>query len=300
MLMLVVGFGSLGTVVESSDETLSVSRSDLVLSIEVDSNQLQLFEPVTVIYRVTNPTTETITANVVMLQAAGRIEFRVTGPDGETTPYQGSRTLSVVGRETQHEPGSILVSEADLDRNSTHRMFPNPGTYQIQARMRIGPQPVPVWLESNSVEIQFNEPSGINAEAIQFFSDEDEFLRLLRGGAWAYCRKRGGSSCYQEISTFIKDYSASVYAPQITWNLAEAIAHGGIDVTPKFDLAIETYQYFLTEWPDHPSAARVMYGLAFTLRDAGETDEAARVAAEYAARFPDDTDRISSLISHLE
>jgi len=274
---------------------------NLVLKIELGKERYLLYEPVTVRYSVENPTASQIVAGVVMHDSTGHLELSITNQAGETWRYAGRGAANVVVPQTLHPPGSVMLSETDLSWNAraTDWAFPSPGVYGIQAKMWAGSdRGKAVVLTSNTVEIHVVTPSGKDAEAIEFLG-RDAFLLLQKDGPWGFCEGREGPGCFEELRTFLRRYSISAYAPSIVWHLGAAVEHGLVELTPKEQQAIELYRMFLGEWPTHPNAPRVMYGLALLLNESGRHREASDLRAEFERMFPEQKNRREQLAAEI-
>lgn len=296
---------AMATAVTGNNAAPPQQRSDLralIFTATVTKSSFVLYEPVTVQYRVANPTATSINATVLMRESPPFIEFTITGPDGGTQKYlpRGIDCKTVVGGGLE-KPGSVKVSEAELDWNraSSNWAFPVPGKYRIDAKKWVGNDPDPVYLEARPIEIEVKEPSGVDAEAIKSFASKDDFLRLIRDGASEYCDGRTGPACFEELDGFLRTNLASSYAPGLIWNLAESVATGLIKVTPREDLAVGLFKQFLTQWPTHPNAPRVMYSLALVLDKAGRHQEAMDVMQGFERTFPEQKGRAEQLQNNL-
>jgi len=266
----------------------SGSTTKLVLTLEAYRTSVVLYEPITLVYRLKNPTQDVIKSNVSFTG----IEFVVTSPEGKSTTHpRGGPVANVILKEVAHEPGSVMVSEGELAWRGEDGPFPVPGAYEVHARVYAGNRPTPVYLESDPVRIEVRQPSNADSKAIASFASESDFKRLLRGGATAYCEGRDGPECFDELERFLNEHSDSAYAPTVTWDLASAVANGRLGVQSGIEIAVRLYKSFLKQWPDHPNAPKVMYGLALALDKAGRSGEAAEVIREFERKFPEQKEK---------
>ena len=280
-----------GTAQETTSESLQ-PRPVLSLSVETPKGLYALYEDVTVVYRVENSVSNPVRGPVCTDQAC--MQVVVADADGNTATIPQNRECTGI-RFGERHPGYRRVSELDVHAAT----FSKPGTYTLVLRLWVGGDPDPVFVDSNSVLVTVSQPTGADADAIAYFQSLDDFHRLLYEGSWVYCRGRNGPGCFEEINAFLVRHSASAYAPRITRDLAEAVATGLIEVTPRHDLAVGLFTRFLERWPDHPHASTVMYRLALVLDDAGHHQDAVAVARQFAERFPDATEKQSWLNGHL-
>jgi tetratricopeptide repeat protein len=271
---------------------------DLLLRIEVPKRVVALYETVQVNYSVRNPTDQTITATVEMRYSQHAIKFSITDPEGNTEPYFAGPFEDGVLSDTVHLPGSVLNSETEMGVAA----FPKPGKYTIHATMGVGVDSGPAILKAEPVEIEVKAPGGSEAQAMEFFSSREEFLRLIQRGPRVYCEEKETSAprCFEELSRFLQQSSDSAYAPWIAWSLAETIASGGLKVVPRYDSAIGLLRRFLEKWPDHPAAPRVMYNLAFVLHDAGRKEEAIETIDAFEKKYPNRPDLVELLRGNLQ
>ena len=269
----------LGATTIPADPT-SDSPIRLELTLKAYKNAVVLYEPITLVYRVTNPTKDVITSSVNLIG----IEFVVTAPDGKRkTQHRDGIIADVVLNDVAHEPGSVMISESDLAWRGANGPLPIPGSYEIRARVYAGTRPTPVYLES------------VDSKAIASFASEADFKRLLGAGPRAYCEGRNGPACFEELKRFVDEHGKSSYAPTITWRLADAVANGRVGVEPQGDSAVSLYRQFLRNWPEHPNASKVMYGLVMALDKAGRSGEAAEVIREFEKKFPEQKEKAKSL-----
>ena len=277
-----------------------VHASALRLELRTAKATFVRFEPVVIEYKILGPSSRSVRATVNMDPDAGYITFSVKDPVGVAVPYShGHRDYIEV--ENIYPPGTSFVREVAMLWNSetSSLAFPKAGRYEVTARMFVGSHPDPVYIEAKSIIVDVVEPTGKEADAIDFFESRDRFLGLMKNGVTEYCQDLSGPACFEELSRFLRLHGDSAYAPQITWSIGAGIAHGFLDVSPKSDLAIDLYRGFLRNWPEHPQAYAVMHGLVGLLVEAGRTSEAQSMLTELETTYPERTDAIRNARERL-
>lgn len=154
-----------------------------------------------------------------------------------------------------------MESTADLRWRQTHHSFGTPGAHEIRARFYPGSQG---YLESDAVQLEVRQPTGADAEAIAFFSSEDEFERLISDGVSRYCRGENERNCAEEVMQFVEQHGQSVYARRIVWELATAVSRGVVTVERSFRVPAYLCQLYMENWPDHPSVPGVVQTIGTT------------------------------------
>ena len=273
--------------------SLSADASHLELTLNASKRTYVLHEHVVVTYVIENPTTEAITS---LTEPVHGIDWVVTDPTGRTLKQQGQGpVVDYIQQESVHEAGSFMRFVAELGPT----LFGVPGEYRLRARLFAGGS-TDVFLESNEVQLEMREPAGVDAEAIAYFASEEQFEKLIRGGAERYCRDRDGVECFDDLSRFVQTHQKSAYMPQIVWNLANTLAGQRLGGKPRGDDAVGYYQMFLDKWGDHPDAPKVMYGLVMALDRAGRYAEAARMIERFEEMFPLETRMARLLRSNVK
>jgi len=221
-----------------------------------------------------------------------KIEFSITFPDGHTKEFITGSIADGILMEKTYAPGIVGVSEVEMITNGAtgELAFPVTGKYKIQARMWVGNhlegQPQSVYIRAEPLEIEVQEPVGVDAEAIQFFSSKEEIVQLLGEGSVAYCKRSRDAECFGRVSKFLDQHPNSAYTPAILWDVADSVATGMLNVSSRSQTAIGLYNTFLGRWPDHPVAPRVMYRLATALDAAGRKQEAVALVGRFETTFP--------------
>lgn len=289
----------LGAATSTADAPAAVPpavQERLVLTLEAYRNAVVLYEPVTLVYRVNNPTSDAITSSVSL----SGIEFVVTGPNEKKATHRPGGILGhAILAPVRHEPGSVIFDESDLGWRGEQGPFPVVGVYEVRARVYAGGQPTPVYLESNPVRIEVRQPSQKDLEAVPSVGSEADFKRLLREGASAYCRERGRTTCLEQLALVVEQHQDSAYSPAITRTLGDAFSSVNPGDQSTYDRAVRLYQQFLDKWPDHPNAPSVMYCLAMTLDKAGRSGEVSDVISEFQRRFPEQKEKAIFLRTNL-
>ena len=276
LIAAMAGTLSLDSVANPAD-----SRTDLVIALETQKTTVALYEPITLKYRIHNPTSDIIKATVVPEVRISMIDS--TGTIRTYSPKRGCSGLI----ERSYPSGLIVSSDVDINESQI-----GPGQYQIRAKVQVGKDS---YIESSMIQIEVLPPSTIDRQMIATFSSEDEFIRLLSAGPANYCRESSAQACFERLNDTLVQFPASGYTPSLTWDLAEAVASGVLEVRSRRDVAVGLFRRFLERWPTHPSAARVMYRLAMVLDEAGRYDEARSTIQQFAVRFPDEKEKIESL-----
>ncbi len=277
------------------------SPNELVFELASSKPVYSLYEPVLVIYSVTNPTSRPIRAIIDLEYELHRISFSITGPDGRSNEYQEGPLPNVPAMERINAPGCHYVTENEMMNNAyTGLAFPKPGRYQIHANLWVGNYPKPVVLQAEPITVEILEPAGREASAIAFFPTKEAFLTLVRHGTGHYCDGRPTPSCFEEIRTFLAEHEASAYAPTIMRSLASFAAWERSSVTPKPDVAIALLERFLQLWPTHPQRHLVMARLVGVLYEAGRVSEAAQALERFDREHPDRKDVLGSLSGKVQ
>ncbi len=273
-----------------------------VLTTETGKKAFALYEPVVITYSVVNPTNEVIRGIVRMAVENRRIDFSITDPQGMTHPYQSGEIADGVLLERDFPPGLVGISEVEMIWNAATRefSFPGPGRYTIRARMSVGSALSKDSIQSSyltaaPIEIVVTDPSGVDLEAMRFFSSVEDFKRLVRYGAGEYCKGTPAVECFDQLSSFLHQHPDSAYTPEILWDLAESVATGMLDVSPRSQTAIDLYSTFLRRWNNHPAAPRVMYRLAMALDAAGRKQEAVDLVGRFETTFPGRQDLLDQM-----
>jgi hypothetical protein len=288
-LLLVAGVSSYASP-EQPDWAAKAKK--LVFEIVPSKSTYVLYEPVIVSYVVRNPTTENIKASVVMFPGAGRVMFWIE--DSEKGKFQsgpGATICLAPGVAADIAPGDVLISETQLmwNRETAELAFQGTGSYKIHGQINVGGSRVA--LTSEPVEIQIVAPENYDAEAIEFFDSEEEFLHLMKEGVYGFSKQKTESDWYGRLETFLEHHSDSAYAPLVQFELAGVVA----SVSQELELGIGHYRTFLENWPSHPYASRAMYQLARALRDTGALQEAIETVGLFESSYPERRDSITHL-----
>ncbi len=255
----------------------------LRLTIETHKDHFVLYEPVIVSYSIENPLSRPVRAIISLNYRQHAIEFTITSPAEVTTKYFGGGFADGVQVDQLHPAGFLGLERMEMvwNEETLNWAFPEPGKYVLRARMFVGDYPQPVYIEAAPRALEVTEPTGRNAEAIEYFESKDDFQSLIRRGAAGYCRGKPGPACFEELARFLHQYSDSAYAPMIARNLA-----GHLPVTPRVELGIQLLGEFMAKWSSHPHAPDVLYRLASALHEDGRHAEAATILRRLEKEYP--------------
>lgn len=299
-LALVWALGASPDVPQAVQAETRSEHQGLAFRIELAKTSYVLYEPMSVRVRVVNQGTTPIATTVLQNPRPPYLEVFVTNREGQASGVRRGARVNVAMVVRPLEPGIELSEDVEVHWNAATKdwAFPAAGEYQVHARLFAGFEEMP-YMESNRIRVTVKRPEGVDTEAIASFESEKEFARLLQDGPPGYCRGRTGSTCYEDIERFLRDFGTSAYAPIVTWNLAESIDAGLIDGPPGKQTAIVLLRRFLEKWPADATAPRVMYSLAFKLEHAGHSRDAAALVQEFKRKYPDRKKLIASLQSNL-
>lgn len=259
----------------SMAETLP-TRSELELRLSMPKQSFVLYEPVTVNYVVSNPTSHAIAASLAIDPSSQKVRFFIRSAGESEQKYSGGAIKDVAVADTLLGAGRFLASTIDLRWNNAtdEWAFPKPGRYEISATLWVGGKPRSVYLQSNTLQVEIIEPGGCDARMVEYFSSREDFLGIMHFGPENYCQNRDHSSCVEELKTAIDRSECSAYSPYILYRLASAIANELIKVNSKDAAAADLFDAFLLKWPTHPYAWKAQYGRSLALQRGGHSPAA--------------------------
>ena len=146
------------------------SFSDLTLEISSPKQKLVQFEPMALILTLSNKTSSPIAARTSIDLSAGFVELFTIRKNGEPVKIQN---LSPIAGLVIVRPGIIRSGESHQTKElltlDLDKVFPQPGTYQIQAVLRNGEGKQQV--KSNLLTIHVLEPTGLDIQAFDYLKN---------------------------------------------------------------------------------------------------------------------------------
>ena len=166
MLMLIF------VIVPSFAQTTPVQGSfaDLTLEIASPKQKFVQLEPIALILTLSNKTRFPVVARTSLDFAAGFLQLFAIRENGELIQIQN---LSPLAHVVVVRPGTIQSGQSyqtkELLTLDLDKVFPQPGTYQIQAVLRNGEGEQQV--KSNLLTIQVLEPTGVDVQAFDYLKN---------------------------------------------------------------------------------------------------------------------------------
>ncbi len=299
--------GLLGVVEATEDiphDGGSSNARNLKLTIEASGKTLILYEPLVLTYTVSNTTERTIRSRVKMTFEMGNLKLSIQPGDATGQDYfSGPVADGVLRGDVVHEPGQSMSATVSMFHNdmSGTLAFPEIGRYTIRAKMLVGfEEGKPVYLDAEPLVIDVAEPTPMDRQLEESLGTSEDLLGLLERGASRYCANRLGPSCFEELRVVVRNNPSSAYAPHIAYGLASAVEWGGIDVTPREQLAEELLREFPRTWPDHALSPDVSRLLIHIVAKSGRRQEAIELLRSFERTYPSRQSAIKHLRQKLD
>ena len=195
-----------------SPASLRTQFEKFTLTIATPKSKYVELEPIPIIVTLKNETDEPLVGHTVFMFGSGYVRLYIIRDDGrhEVKPLTLLRAL-IYPNPREFVPGQE-ASDTELLDVALNKLFPKPGTYQLQAKMmyRTGS----VW--SRPIDVQVVEAEGDDAEALGFIraSKKPEYFftgtDLVRNSENA-----------DRLKTFVAVYGDTVYGDYATHKLAQ-------------------------------------------------------------------------------
>jgi hypothetical protein len=174
----------------------------LSFEVELDKNNYQQLEPIAAKFRLSNNMEIPLKIDFpdFIKDTTLRVMFK-----GKVSDFAGLNPTISQGKpqafpgyvSPTFEPGKVHEKEYLIGINSKE-IFSKPGKYQIQFFL-YGSK----GLASNSIDIEIDEPTGINKEAFEFLNKFENSMSFY----WAWKEKNG----LYLLETFVSRYGQSIY-----------------------------------------------------------------------------------------
>lgn len=261
----------------------------LELRLDTTVKSFVRLEPVIVTYSVSNPTNNVIKSRIRMAFETGGLKIGVEPDGGHARDfYAGPVADSILTEDVQHQPGEIRSDAVRVFFNdlANNLAFPTAGRYTIRAKMLAGIDDGPIFLVADPVQIEIAEAAGRDKELTEALGSVEKLIELLRYGPGRYCAGQPGPSCFEELKSFINHYRESAYSPHLVHSLASAVDWGGLEVTPRYQVAEDLLREFLERWPTHALVPDVQALLFYALEKGGKKKEAISVMGAFERAYP--------------
>jgi hypothetical protein len=236
-------------VLPSFSQTIPVqgSFSDLTLELTVLKQNLVQLEPIPLILTLRNKTAYSVISQTTLDFAAGFVQLFLIDNNREPVRIQNISPIAkfVIVDPKPIRPGERLQTK-ELLTIVQDKVFPQPGSYQIQAVMRDGREKQQI--KSNLLIIHVREPSGLDLQAFDylkhrtnpsyFFSGLEadktqpqllEFVSTFRDSSYGdyaalvlgdlYFARKDYQRVIEQLNVFRSDF---IYADRVLYYLVEA------------------------------------------------------------------------------
>jgi hypothetical protein len=156
-------------VLPSFSQTIPVqgSFSDLTLELTAPKQNLVQLEPIPIILTLRNKTAYSIISQTTLDFAAGRVQLFIIEDNREPVRIQN---ISPIAKFVVVDPGPIRPGERrqtkELLNIALDKVFPQPGSYQIQAVLRDDREKQQI--KSNLLTLRVLEPTGLDMQAFDY------------------------------------------------------------------------------------------------------------------------------------
>ena len=182
------------------------------LTIATPKSKYVELEPIPIILTLKNETDEPLVGHTVFIFGGGYVRLYLIHDDGrhEVKPLTLLRAL-IYPNPREFVPGQE-ASDTELLDVALNKLFPKPGTYQLQAKMmyRTGS----VW--SKPIDVEVVEAEGDDAEALRFIRASKKPEYFFTGTDFV-----GNSENAERLKTFVAVYGDTVYGDYATHMLAQ-------------------------------------------------------------------------------
>jgi hypothetical protein len=173
---------------------------DFAFEVELDKTNYVIGEPVSIRFTLRNRTDETRKTYEPSFLQESKLKVRLNGRSDVYFPLavggKPIRSLSSV------RSGDALTGDDILASPLTAAYFPEPGKYQIKFVLRDASGNKEI--ESNMVQISFENPAGIDKAAFEFMQAHKQYFGQ---SSWTDDQQEG----FSLLQRFVIDYGQSVY-----------------------------------------------------------------------------------------
>jgi len=262
---------------------------ELLLRVDVGKSTFVMYEPVILTYSLANLTDLSIRAETRVPHEYRYLKISIRPESGNPIRFDSGPVADVPGVPSLRLAAGVTMAD-DLTmffNDATNELaFPRTGNYTILGRMYVGNSPEPVHIEAAPVSISVVEPGTADRQVIKSLGSEQDLVRLLRGGPYAYCKDSPDTDCPGKIKTLIREHPRSAYTPAIAFELANYYGWEKPGGTPQYKVEVEILQDFLDRWPEHPLAADVTSSLVYALERVGKEKEALDLCGQFEKKYP--------------
>jgi hypothetical protein len=195
--------------VTKQNQKIKDNFGKMTFEVELNKNKYVLLEPIYIKFKFSNQTKNPQpTYSPVFIQES---KLRVSS-DGEVVEFNqlSSITNKPFRLNRIFQPGEVLISNEVISSAFAGVFFPKPGNYQIQ--FVLSSSDGNKTIESNTIDIVIEEPTGINKEAYDFMIRHNEYFGM---SSW----NNGGPAEISLLEKFVNKYDESSYGEIAISNL---------------------------------------------------------------------------------